>query len=103
MEYVGWIEKILELDYNGHCIIMLLCSWNKARSAGTNATIQRDGYSFIVAKLPGPDSRVGSKFFAFPINIQQVFYCDAKENSAWKVVYRVDVRSKTIRSAVRCK
>jgi hypothetical protein len=39
-------------------------------------------------------SRVGLESFAFPINVQQVFYCDAEENSAWKVVCRMDIRSR---------
>jgi hypothetical protein len=89
----------LELDYSGYCVIVLLCSWNKARSAGSNATIQRDGYGFTVAKLPGPNSHVSPESFAFSINVQQVFYCNAEENSAWKVVCHVDIRSR--RSALQ--
>jgi hypothetical protein len=26
VEYLGWIEEILELNYGGHCVIVLLCS-----------------------------------------------------------------------------
>jgi hypothetical protein len=26
VEYVGWIEEILELNYRSHCCIVVLCS-----------------------------------------------------------------------------
>jgi hypothetical protein len=26
LEYVGWVEKILELDYGTTCVIVLLCN-----------------------------------------------------------------------------
>jgi hypothetical protein len=26
VEHIGWIEEILELNYEGHCMIVLLCS-----------------------------------------------------------------------------
>ena len=30
IEYIGWVEEILELNYIGHYVIVLLCSWMKA-------------------------------------------------------------------------
>jgi hypothetical protein len=38
VEYVGFIEEILELDYGRHCVVVLVCSWVKARSGGPNST-----------------------------------------------------------------
>jgi hypothetical protein len=35
MEYVGWVEEILELNYRSHYIIVLICSW-----VSTNLMIQ---------------------------------------------------------------
>jgi hypothetical protein len=36
----------------------------------------------------------GSESFAFPVNVQQVFFPEDCDHPQWKVVYRVDVRSR---------
>jgi hypothetical protein len=65
MEYVGWIEDILELDYTSHCCIVLLCSWIPAKLIPANTKMVTDKYGFAIGNFfktmpPGPDS------FAFP-------------------------------------
>jgi hypothetical protein len=99
VDYVGWLDEILELDYRGHCVIVLLCSWIKSRKDGVNASVKRDEYGFIVAKIPTGQIPVGPDSFAFPINVQQVFFADNDSHRNWKVVCRVDVRSR--RSALQ--
>jgi hypothetical protein len=94
VEYIGWIDEILELNYGGHCIIVLLCSRVKASTEGTNATVKRDEYGFTLAKVPRNENPVGPESFAFPINVQQVFFSDKDGDPDWKVVCRVDVRSR---------
>jgi hypothetical protein len=39
LEYVGWVEEILELNYGVLKIVVLLCNWVKANYNGSNATI----------------------------------------------------------------
>jgi hypothetical protein len=73
VEYIGWIEEILELNYGGHCMIVLLCSWVKAISEGRNAIVRRDDYGFTLAKVPKGEITIGPDSFSFPINMQQVF------------------------------
>jgi len=46
LEYVGWVEEILELNYGVLKIIVLLCNWVKANYNESNATIKRDKYNF---------------------------------------------------------
>jgi hypothetical protein len=64
-----------------------------------NASVKRDEYGFIVAKIPTGQIPVGPDSFAFPINVQQVFFADNDSHRNWKVVCRVDVRSR--RSALQ--
>jgi hypothetical protein len=94
VEYVGWVEEIVELNYGGHCVIVLVCLWMKARTKGPNCTVKRDEYRFTLAKLPRGNSRIGLDSFAFPINVQQVFFSDDDVDPNWKVVCKVDVRSR---------
>jgi hypothetical protein len=94
VEYVGWVDEILELNYSGHCIIVLLCSWVKAKFGGPIGTVKQDDCGFTLAKVPQGHTPVGPESFAFPINVQQVFYSVDEVDTNWKVVCRVDVRSR---------
>jgi hypothetical protein len=72
MEYAGWIEEILELNYRSHCCIVLLCSWIPAKVVPGNTKILQDKYGFAVGNFvrtmpPGLDS------FAFSTQCKQVF------------------------------
>ncbi len=51
LEYVGWVEKILELNYGILNIVVLLCNWVKTNYTWNNATIKRDGYSFTLVNF----------------------------------------------------
>jgi hypothetical protein len=48
LEYVGWIKKILELDYGKFQIVVFLCNWVVANYDGTNATMKHDDYGFTL-------------------------------------------------------
>jgi hypothetical protein len=52
VEYIGLVEEILKLNYIGHCVIILLCSWVKAKTEGPHVTEKRDDYGFTLAKIP---------------------------------------------------
>jgi hypothetical protein len=91
-EYVGWVEEILELDYKGHCVVVL-CSWIKGRYTGPNPTIRRDEYGFLEARLSSSSLiGLGPKSFMFPIHVQQVYFSVVSNSSEWQVVYKVLVR-----------
>lgn len=95
LEYIGQIVEILELDYGRHCTIVLVCEWVKANYRGRNATVKKDEWRFTLANfnslLP-----FGNESFAFPINCDQVFFSDAKDEPGWKVVLRTEVRGRRI-------
>jgi hypothetical protein len=98
VEYVGWIEEILELDYRNHCCIVFVCSWIPVEMNGQNAKVMRDKYEFTVGNfvktMPlGPDS------FAFPTQCIQVFYSNDtmyndRQGGDWKVICDTDVRGR---------
>ena len=92
VEYVGFIEEILELDYQNHCTTVLLCEWVKPTRDGRVPNIERDRYGFTVANFNHMDNRVQSDSFAFPLHCQQVFIYDDPSRRGWKVVLRTDVR-----------
>ena len=48
VEYVGYIEEILELNYRHHCLVVLVCDFVKANYVGENATIKKDKWSFML-------------------------------------------------------
>ncbi len=39
LEYVGWVEEILRLNYRVLNIVVLLCNWVKAKYVRRNATM----------------------------------------------------------------
>ncbi len=47
LEYVGWVEEILKLNY-GVLNLVLLCNWVKINYIGSNATMKRDEYGFTL-------------------------------------------------------
>lgn len=71
IEYVGTVEEILEIDYRGLCVTVLVCDWVKANYRGPTATIKKDKWGFTLANF---QSRLqfGSESFAFPLHIEQV-------------------------------
>jgi hypothetical protein len=84
------IEEILELDYQSHCVVVLLCKWMKAKYNGPSPTIIRDDLGFTVANFNNM-LELGKESFAFPIHYQQVFFSDDPSRPGWKVVCRTDV------------
>jgi hypothetical protein len=69
VQYVGWIEEILEFNYGSHCCIVLLCSWVPAKVQPTNPKVIRDRYGFVLTNLQSP-LKPGANSFAFPTQCQ---------------------------------
>jgi hypothetical protein len=49
LEYVGWIEEKLELDYGTTCVIVLF--WVKANYKGTRAIMKQYEYGFTLVNF----------------------------------------------------
>lgn len=93
VEYVGWVEEILELDYGRVQAIVFLCNWVKAISNGTGPTMKKDEYGFTLINFTRLIP-VSAQSFVFPIQVQQVFFSDIIEEPGWKVVLRKEVRAR---------
>jgi len=93
LEYVGQILEIVELNYRGHCVVLLVCDWVKAHYRGRNATVKKDEWGFTMANF-GAVVPFGYESFAFPIHCQQVFFSDDEDDPTWKVVLRTEVRGR---------
>lgn len=42
LEYIGQIQEILEVNYGGHCTVILVSDWVKANYRGRTATVKKD-------------------------------------------------------------
>ena len=99
VEYVGYVEEILELNYGTTCVIVLLCNWVRANHRGAGATMKRDEYGFTLVNfnhmLP-----ISEDSFAFPIHVEQVFFSnDPGSELGWKVVLKNEPRSRRVECA----
>ena len=72
-DYVGYIEKILELDYRNHCTTILVRDWVRVSNDDCYPNIKKDEYGFTVANFNCMDGKVHADSFAFPLHCQQVF------------------------------
>jgi hypothetical protein len=91
LEYVGWVEEILAVDYGRYELVVLYCNWVMANMVGHNATMKRDEYGFSLVNF---DRLVplSAESFAFPLHVEQVFFADDLNNHGWKVVLRKEPR-----------
>ncbi len=67
LQYLGWVEKFLELNYGILNIVMLLCNWVKKNCNENNVTIKWDEYDFTFVNFR-------SLIPIFPLHIKQVFF-----------------------------
>jgi hypothetical protein len=79
VEYVDNVQEIVELNYSGLCVVVLMCSWIKANYTGQEAMVKMDKWGFILANFEsiiplGPES------FVLPMHVDQVLYVDARES-----------------------
>jgi hypothetical protein len=85
LEYIGWVDEILGVDYGAFELILLYCTWIHATTTEARATMKRDEYGFTLLKV----DRVipySVDSFAIPLHVQQVFFPEEVGNPGWKVV-----------------
>ena len=92
VEYVGWVEEIIGVDYGKFELLLLYCKWVQATWSGPRATMKRDEYGFTFVKFEHTIP-YSSDSFAFPLHAQQVFFVDDVAHPRWKVVLRKEPRS----------
>ena len=99
LEYVGWVEEIISVDYGNFEVVVLYCTWAQANRSGARATMKCDEYGFTLFKF---DRLIpySADSFAFPLHVQQVFFMDDGGNDGWKVVLRREPRGCRVLSRV---
>ena len=99
LEYVGWVEEIISVDYGTFEVVVLYCTWARANKKGPRATMKCDEYGFTLFKF---DRLIpySADSFAFPLHVQQVFFVDDVANDGWKVVLRREPRGCRVMSGV---
>ena len=73
LEYIGWVDEILGVNYGAFELILLYYTWVQATTTGARATMKQDEYGFTLLKV----DRVipySVDSFAFPLHVQQVFF-----------------------------
>jgi hypothetical protein len=93
LEYVGWIEEILELNYGVLNSIIFFYNWMKASYTRSNAIIKRNEHSFTLVNLNSL-TPISNQSFAFPIHVEQVVFLANPKEKGWKVVLRKDPHGK---------
>jgi hypothetical protein len=79
LEYVRWVDKILELNSNVLNIVVLFNNWVKIIYVGSSVTIERDEYNYTFVNFNSLIP-ISNTSFVFPIHIEQVFFSkDPKE------------------------
>jgi hypothetical protein len=73
IEYVGWIEEILELDYWRFQTIVLLCNWMVANYKGSTTIVKRDEYGFTLMNFERLIP-LSTHSFVFPMHSEQGFF-----------------------------
>jgi hypothetical protein len=69
LEYVGWIEELLAINYGVLNIIVLFYNWVKANYIKSNTTIKRDEYGFTLMNFNSLIP-ISNQSFAFPIDVE---------------------------------
>jgi hypothetical protein len=85
LEYIGWVEEIIAMDYGKFELYVLYCSWVQVNLVGAWATIKRDDYGFNRIKF-NQVIPYSIDLFAFPMHVQHVFFVDEVDKPEWKVV-----------------
>ena len=95
VEYVGSLEEILELNYGTLKQVVLIGTWVRANYRGSAATVKKDEWGLTIANF----SRTlpfGRDSFAFPSQVEQVFFSNCLESPGWKVVVRTEPRGRRV-------
>jgi hypothetical protein len=80
LEYIGWVDEIIGVDYGKFELLVLYCTWVQTNRTGARAIMKRDEYGFTLIKFY---RRIpySADLFAFPLQVQQVFFVDEVDNA----------------------
>jgi len=73
LEYVGWVENILELNYRVRNIVVLLYNWVKVNYVGSSAIVKQNEYGFTLVNFASIIP-ISNQSFIFPLHVDQIFF-----------------------------
>jgi hypothetical protein len=91
LEYIGWVDEIIAVDYGQFELLVLYCMWVHANKTRVWATMKQDEYGFIVINSDRTIP-LSTDSFAFPLHVQQIFFLEDTNNPGWKIVLRKEAR-----------
>jgi hypothetical protein len=51
LEYIGWVDEIIGVDYGKFELLVLYYTWVQANRIGARAIMKRDEYGFTLIKF----------------------------------------------------
>ncbi len=85
MEYVGWVENILELNYKVLNTIVLLCNWVKVNYVASSTIVKQNEYGFTLVNFASIIP-ISNQSFGFPLHVDQIFFPSDPKERGWKII-----------------
>ena len=79
LEYVGWMEEILAVNYDRYELVVLYFNWVMTNMVGNNPTMNRDDYGFSLV-IYNRLMSLSIKSFTFQLHVEQVLFVDDIKN-----------------------
>ena len=99
LEYIGWVDEIIRVDLEKFELLILYYMWIQANRTVARAIMKRDEYGITLIKFYW-QIPYSAEFFAFPVQVQQVFFVDEVDNGEWKVVLQKEPRGIRVASTL---
>jgi len=95
VHFVGKLQEIFVLDYGTLRPCVMKCKWVEPVWQGPNATMKKDEFGFTLVKI-GRIASVGPNSFAFPAQVNQVFFSRCPKSTEWVAVLNVYPRARRV-------
>jgi hypothetical protein len=98
-EYIAYVEEIVRLDFDSFETVVIKAKWyNGNHRQGRACTILEDECGHLRIKDVSflPDNSPSDEPFAFPKDMEQIFYVDDWIHRGWKLAIKVQPRSKKV-------
>jgi hypothetical protein len=95
-KYVGYVESIIRLNFDSFETILFKAQWYASvHKPGRNATLVEDECGHLRVKEVNfaPDSSPLDKPFAFPKDVEQLYFVKDKIHKGWLLAVKVNARS----------
>ena len=95
-EYVGYVEAIVRLNFDSFETVLMKAQWfDSVYGTGRNATLEEDECGHLRVKEVNfaSDTSPLNEPFAFPKDVEQLFFVKDKIHKGWLLAVKVNARS----------